>query len=64
VPWPRKDGLDEWTAVYVIEGRDVANGEGDAHVYTSREILLANPKALGNKCIEELRQRFGGRIVG
>lgn len=63
VPWQRKDGLDEWTAVYVIEGRDVANGEGDAHVYTSREIL-ANPKALGNKCIEELRQRFGGRIVG
>jgi len=39
----RKDGLDQWTAVYVIEGRDVADGEGDAHVYTSKEIL-ANPK--------------------
>jgi hypothetical protein len=65
VPWPRKDGLDDWTAVYVIEGRDVANGEGDAHVYTSREIL-ANPKAcsLGDKRLEELRQQFGGRIVG
>lgn len=65
VPWPRKDGLDEWTAVYVIEGRDVANGEGDAHVYTSREIL-ANPKAcsLGDEYVEELRQQFGGRIVG
>ena len=65
VPWPRKDGLDEWTAVYVIEGRDVANGEGDAHVYTSREIL-ANPKmcSLGDKYIESLRQEFGGRIVG
>ena len=65
VPWPRKDGLDEWTAVYVIEGRDVANGEGDAHVYTSKEIL-ANPKmcSLGDKYIESLRQEFGGRIVG
>jgi len=65
VPWPRKDGLDEWTAVYVIEGRDVANGEGDAHVYTSREIL-ANPKmcSLGDEYVEELRQKFGAKIVG
>ncbi len=65
VPWQRKDGLDEWTAVYVIEGRDVANGEGDAHVYTSKEIL-ANPKmcSLGDEYVEELRQEFGARIVG
>lgn len=65
VPWQRKDGLDEWTAVYVIEGRDVANGEGDAHVYTSREILT-NPTAcsLGDEYVEELRQEFGARIVG
>jgi len=65
VPWQRKDGLDEWTAVYVIEGRDVANGEGDAHVYTSREIL-ANPKmcSLGDEYVDELRQQFGARIVG
>lgn len=65
VPWQRKDGLDQWTAVYVIEGRDVANGEGDAHVYTSREIL-ANPKmcSLGDEYVEELRETFGARIVG
>jgi hypothetical protein len=65
VPWERKDGLDQWTAVYVIEGRDVANGEGDAHVYTSREIL-ANPKmcSLGDEYVESLREQFGGRIVG
>lgn len=65
VPWQRKDGLDDWTAVYVIEGRDVANGEGDAHVYTSREIL-ANPKicSLGDKSVEELRKTFDARIVG
>lgn len=65
VPWERKDGLDQWTAVYVIEGRDVANGEGDAHVYTSREIL-ANPKmcSLGDEYVEELRETFDARIVG
>lgn len=64
VPWQRKDGLDEWTAVYVIEGRDVANGEGDAHVYTSKEIL-ANSKmgSLGDERIESLRQKFSARIV-
>jgi hypothetical protein len=43
VPWELKDGPDEWTAVYVINGKDVANGEGCANVYTSHEIL-ANPK--------------------
>ena len=65
VPWEMKEGLDQWTAVYVIEGKDVANGEGDAHVYTSREIL-ANPKmcSLGDKYVEELRQTFDARIVG
>ena len=65
VPWQRKDGLDEWTAVYVIEGRDVANGEGDAHVYTSKEIL-ANPKmcSLGDEYVESLRATFDARIVG
>lgn len=65
VPWEMKDGLDQWTAVYVIEGKDVANGEGDAHVYTSREIL-ANPKmcSMGDEYVEELRKNFDARIVG
>jgi hypothetical protein len=64
VPWERKDGLDQWTAVYVIEGRNVANGEGDAHVYTSREILV-NPKmcSLGDEYVEKLRATFDARIV-
>lgn len=65
VPWELKEGLDQWTAVYVIEGRDVANGEGDANVYTSREIL-ANPKmcSLGDEYVEKLRETFDARIVG
>jgi hypothetical protein len=65
VPWKRKDGPDEWTAIYEINGVDLANGEGDAHVYTSKE-LLANPAACagGNPFVAELRQDMGGRIVG
>lgn len=65
VPWDIKEGPDQWTAIYVIEGKDVANGEGDAHVYTSREIL-ANPKmcSMGDEYVEELRQTFDARIVG
>ena len=65
VPWQRKDGLDDWTAVYVIEGRDVANGEGDAHVFTSKE-LLANPKACAqnDEFITELRKNMSGKITG
>jgi hypothetical protein len=39
VPWQRLDGPDAWTAVYVIDGVEVANGEGDANVYASRELL-------------------------
>lgn len=65
VPWMMKDSPWPWIAVYEIEGRDVANGEGDWHVYTSREIL-ANPTAcsLGDEYIEELRATFDARIVG
>ena len=65
VPWRRKEGLDEWTAVYVIDGKDVANGEGDANVYTSREIV-SNPSACANpsEMLSDFRNKFSGRIVG
>jgi hypothetical protein len=65
VPWKRKDGPDEWTAIYEINGVDLANGEGDANVYTSKE-LLANPAACagGDAFVAELRQEFDGRVVG
>ena len=65
VPWKVKEGPDRWTAIYEIEGRDVANGEGDAHVYTSREIL-ANPKmcSMGDEFVEGVREQLGARIDG
>jgi len=65
VPWQRKNGFDQWTAVYVIDGHDIANGEGDANIYTSREIL-ANAKACINAddFVTEIRTEMGGKISG
>ena len=65
VPWERAEGIDEWTAVYIIDGKPVANGEGDAHVYTSREIL-ANPRmcTVNDEFVTEVRELFGARIDG
>ena len=64
VPWPLKESPDRWTAIYVIDGRDVVNGEGDAHIYTSREII-SNPQmcSLGDEYVEQLRAEFGARVV-
>lgn len=63
VPWQRKEGLDQWTAVYVISGKPVSNGSPDATIFSSREIL-ANPTACANpdEFINEIRE-MNGRIV-
>ena len=63
VPWQRKDGPNEWTAIYVVDGKDVANGDPDAHIYSSKE-LLANPAMclMGDVEIEKLRGK-GARVV-
>lgn len=67
VPWQRveMEMLDELTAVYLIEGKPVANGESRQGVFTSRE-LLANPKACADvdSFVADMRATFGGRIVG
>lgn len=65
VPWRQLDGLDDWTAVYEIDGRPVANGEPCANIFASREIL-ANPKmcSIGDEFVDEMRAKFDGRIVG
>ena len=64
VPYERKESDSEWEAIYIIEGAEVRNGEGDAHVYTSKEIIV-NPTmcAKGDEMVEKIRQDFGGRIV-
>jgi hypothetical protein len=64
VPWPRKASPDKWEAVYVIDGKDVRNGEPDAFTFGSKEIL-ANPSECANPqpLTVELRQEMGGRIT-
>jgi hypothetical protein len=52
VPWKRKDGPDQWTAIYEINGVDLANGEGDAANpavrYTSMRVLRNCAFGVGN----------------
>lgn len=61
VPWNYT--VDERFGVvwHTPEG-DIANGEPDAHVYTSAEIL-ANYKACAKNLVDEFRNEFDGRIV-
>jgi hypothetical protein len=66
VPWQRKDGPDELTAVYKINGVNVANGNPEIEgVWGSKE-LLANPAACtsGDGFIAQMRKEWGGRVVG
>jgi hypothetical protein len=65
VPFKQLEPIDKWTACYEIEGKAVANGEGDAHVFMSREIV-ANPSACasGDKFVSEMREIFGAKVVG
>ena len=55
----------DYEAVYIVDGKPVRNGEPDANVYSSSE-LLANIAACsaGDADIERLREEWAGRIVG
>jgi hypothetical protein len=66
VPWQMKDGPNEWTAVYEINGVNLANGDPEQEgVYSSKELLAnATACASGDKFIADIRRDFGGRIVG
>ena len=65
VPWQRKDGPDQWTAIYMIDGKEVANGQPANGVFGSKEIL-ANPSECANPgdMLAKLREEFNGRIAG
>lgn len=64
VPWQVQLGTDDMTAVYIIDGKPVANGEPNDTTFTSLEIL-ANAKTCANPddFIREIR-KDGGRITG
>ena len=65
VPWQRKDGPDQWTAIYMIDGKEVANGAPANGVFGSKEIL-ANPSECADPgdMLAKLREEFNGRIAG
>ena len=65
VTWPRAVSKVEGEAVYIIDGKEVRNGEPDAYVFSSKEIL-ANPVACANQddSVREIRDEFNAEIVG
>jgi hypothetical protein len=65
VPWQRHDSPSDWIAMYEIDGKMVQNGEPDANVFSSKE-LLADAKACANAdaFVREARIDLGGRIAG
>jgi len=66
VPWKRKDGPNEYTAIYEIDGVNVANGDPTQEgVWSSAELLANTPACTsGDPLIAEVRRDFGGRVVG
>lgn len=65
VPWDIRDSESEWRAVYIIGGKAVENGnpaDGE-NVYASSE-LLANSSGCLDEGVNEIRQRFDGRVTG
>lgn len=65
VPWQRLDSDDPWIARYQIGEAIVSNGEPDATVFHSKE-LVSNPEACasGDEFILALRTTFDARIDG
>jgi hypothetical protein len=62
VPWPIKDSNTSDEAVYEIAGKDIRNGEGDAYVYSSKE-LIAGGEACADENVQKVRETFPGAEV-
>lgn len=62
VPWKAKEGLNEWTFVYEIEGVDVSNGEPDATIFSSREII-ANTSGCADPTVRAIKNTWPGAEV-
>lgn len=61
VPYSRKDSSSEWSAIYIINGKPVVNGEDG---FKSSEIV-ANPNTCADpdQFVTELRDTMGARII-
>tara|TARA_R100001086_G_scaffold149276_2_gene79282 strand:- start:232 stop:1275 length:1044 start_codon:yes stop_codon:yes gene_type:complete len=62
VPWPIKDSNTPDEAIYVIAGKDIRNGEGDAYVFSSKE-LIAGGEACADDGVQQMRETFPGAEV-
>ena len=64
VPYDMRESSDDWTAVYVIDGQEVKNGEPAPGVFSSSEIL-ANPKlcATPDSALHAMREKFNASIT-
>ena len=67
VPWPMSPTSEGLDAQYIIDGTPVRNGEPDAHVFGSSEII-ANPQACvaainGDTVINDLRNDLNAEIA-
>ena len=61
VPWPMGESDKEWSAVYVVRGLNVINGEDG---YKSSE-LIANAELCASGAADEWKAKFpGARVVG
>lgn len=62
VPWEIKDSTNPHEAVYVIDGKDIRNGEGDAFVFASKE-LIAGGDMCADENVQLLRETFDATVV-
>lgn len=64
VPWERKESENEWQAIYIVNGKPLANGDPADGVYSSKE-LLANAEACADEDLQKLRAAWpGSRVAG
>ena len=62
VPWQMKDSSRDWIAIYEIDGHDVSNGEPDASIFSSKEII-ANASGCTDPLVKAVRKAFPGATV-
>lgn len=62
VPWPIRDSANPHEAIYEINGKLVRNGEGDANVFSSRE-LIAGGDACADDLVSATKETFPGAKV-
>ena len=61
-PWQMKDSSRDWIAIYEIDGHDVSNGEPDASIFSSKEII-ANASGCTDPLVKAVRKAFPGATV-